>query len=143
MSVRKIYVFIIFTWLLSTIVSCYQTKDSSFHEKKQATKPKFERQEELLKLLNHYSIPTDNSTVVLLPPSKCASCKRGSFKTIDTLDFAYVLAADSSHCFLTNQNHKIVIYDSELVEKLGLVKLYVVLFRIRDSEVVERIALTN
>jgi hypothetical protein len=67
----------------------------------------------------------------------------GALAILDTMHNVYILAGDTS--FFKPQNHtqKLIQYDSQLVNKKGLVRLYSAIITIKQSRVTQYKALTN
>lgn len=144
MSKRKISAFTIFIVFLFLTNSCTNNiKKTSTIEKNNNIKPIFERELELIEVLNHYNVPTINSKIILIPPTKCSSCKLGALKVLEKMKNIYILTGDSSFYIPVNKSQKIVIYDSELINKKGLVKLYSAIITINDNKVIKYVGLTN
>ncbi|MFN3755574.1 MAG: hypothetical protein ACK4RM_01335 [Flavobacterium sp.] len=147
---RKIYAFIIFIVFLFTIKSCIrydkdQNKATETIENEivSFSKPLYDRELELIEVLNHYDVPTGNTTIVLMPPTKCSSCKLGALKVLDTMQNIYILTGDSSFCTPQNKSQKLIFYDPQLINKKGLVKLYSAIITIKQNKVIHYEALTN
>jgi hypothetical protein len=148
---RKIYAFIIFIVFLFIIKGCLrdiinQNTPTEVSENEIILYPNsiFDREQELIEVLNQYKVPTNNTTtVVFMPPTKCSSCKLGALAILDTMHNVYILAGDTS--FFKPQNHtqKLIQYDSQLVNKKGLVRLYSAIITIKQSRVTQYKALTN
>lgn len=144
MSKRKISAFTIFIVFLFLTNSCTNNiKKTSTIEKNNNIKPIFERELELIEVLNHYNVPTINSKIILIPPTKCSSCKLGALRVLEKMKNIYILTGDSSFYIPVNKSQKIVIYDSELINKKGLVKLYSAIITINDNKVIKYVGLTN
>lgn len=148
---RKIYAFIIFIVFLFIIKGCLrdiinQNTPTEVSENEIILYPNsiFDREKELIEVLNQYKVPTNNTTtVVFMPPTKCSSCKLGALAILDTMHNVYILTGDTS--FFKPQNHtqKLIQYDSQLVNKKGLVRLYSAIITIKQSRVTQYKALTN
>lgn len=147
---KKIYVFIIFIVSQFIITSC---KNELKNIKKSTNKsetggalivnPLFDRELELLEVLDHYQIPTNESLIVLMPPSKCSSCKLGALKALDTLQNVYILIGDSGSFKQKNTSQKLVYYDPQLINRKGLVKLYSAIIKIKNRKIINYDALLN
>lgn len=147
---RKMFAFIIFIVFLFTIKSCKrndteQNNATGTIQKELASysNPLYDREPELMEVLNHYEVQTGNTTIVLMPPSKCARCKIGALKVLDTMQNIYVLTGDSSFYTPHNKSQKLIIYDSELIYKKGLAKFYSEIITIKQNKVIRYEALTN
>lgn len=146
----KIYVFTIFIVFLFTINSFLSScKDQGNtapevdHAVDSSAISTFDRESELIEVLNQYEIPTNNTTIVLMPPTKCSSCKLGALAVVDTMKNIYILTGDTSFYKPLNKSQKLICYDSELINKKGLVKLYTAIISINQNRVVRYQALTN
>jgi len=130
----KIYVTITYIVCFFIITSCDQQE--SAHKI-------FEREKELMEFLSLYKVPTNKSIVVLMPPTKCSSCKMGALEVLDTLENTFILARDSNIFFEKISSQKCVYYDEEIMMKKGLVKLYSAIIYIEKERVVKYIPLMN
>lgn len=147
---RKISAFTIFIVFLFLTNSCVnsdkdQIKSTEASENgiAQNTNPIFDRELELIEVLNHYDVPTTNSTIVLMPPTKCSTCKLGALKVLDTLQNIYILTSDSAFYSPNNMSQKLIYYDPEIIRKKGLVKLYTAIIKFKNNKVIKYEGLFN
>ena len=147
---RKMFAFIIFIVFLFTIKSCKRNDtgqnkaiETIQNEMASYSNPLYDREPELIEVLNHYEVQTGNTTIVLMPPTKCARCKIGAMKVLDTMQNIYVLTGDSSFYTPHNTSQKLIVYDSELIYKKGLDKFYSEIITIKQNKVIRYEALTN
>jgi len=134
---RKISAFTIFIVFLFLVNSCVNNDTDKIKktETKKNTIIQFDRENELIDVLHQYDVPTINSTIVLMPPTKCASCKLGALKVLDTMQNIYILTGDSAFYTPKNSLQKLIYYDPVLIEKKGLVKLYSAIISLKDNKV--------
>jgi len=147
---KKIYVFIIFIVSLFTTKSCIEnykydndTDDKLENEIVSISNTVYDREEELIEVLNHYKVPTSDTKIVLMPPTKCSSCKNGALLVLDTIQSIYVLTSDPSLVIHQNKGQKLIVYDPQLINRKGLAKLYPAIITIRQNKVIGYEALTN
>lgn len=119
------------------------TQHHNQEKKKTEEAATFDRTAELMEVLQRYHVSTNQSTVVLLPPTKCAVCKQSALQVIDTMQNIYILAGDSGDYPMLKPLQRLIVYESEYLQKKGLVKLYPLILRIEKDEVTSFEALTN
>lgn len=91
----------------------------------------------LLLLAKEYKLPTDNSCVVLVPPTNCIACQLGALNILnsDSLSNCYILQNYGDSC-LKKQNTQICIeYKFHFLKQNKLVKGYSVYFKIVNNQV--------
>lgn len=147
---KTMYAFTMCTLFLYMTSSCgKENKTSKVQSKNEhsqesnVTNIMFDREPELFEVLDSYNVPTSASTIVLMPPTKCASCKLGALAVLDSLEHIYILSSDSSFYDPQFPTQKIIVYDTELISRKGLAKLYPAIITIRNRQVVKYEALMN
>jgi hypothetical protein len=96
-----------------------------------------------MELLNLYKIPTEESRVVLMPPSKCSSCKKEALEILDTISNVYIFASNPTVFESQNKNQWVIYYDEKNVTKRGLTKLYPEIFIVKNKKIIEYKPLLN
>jgi len=119
------------------LIACYEKKS------KNEQNELYKKESELISLLKFYNVPTDNAVVVLMPASKCESCKLGALKPLQSIDELFILAIDSNLQFRSKISQKCIVYNAEFVQKRRLNKLYPELFTIKNQKVIKYKALIN
>ncbi len=147
---RKISAFTIFIVFLFIIYSCTSSDKDQVSiiegaeiETFPFISPIYNREKELIEVLNYYEVPTINSIIILMPPTKCSSCKLGALKVLDTMQNVYILTGDSAIFTPQNVSQKLILYDPQLINRKGLVKLYSAIIKIKHDKVTKYEALIN
>jgi hypothetical protein len=145
---KKTFASTTFIIFLFTIYSCSKLDKNDKNElhtenKNVKSKSLYEREDELIEILKVYNIPTNNSTVVLMPPTKCSACKLGALRVLDSMKNVYILAADSAVYTTQHKSQKLILYDPAIINNKGLVKLYSEIISFEKNKVTACKALVN
>jgi len=97
----------------------------------------FEREKELIEVCSMYNIPTQNTSIILMPPTKCRSCQVNALRILDSIPNAYIMYDKNDFCEAKYNTQKCIPYIDNEISKRGLVKFYSALLVIQEGKVIE------